>query len=112
MSRSIMKPINGKLLGEELKKRNVTFVEASLELGYNSRQITNGIRINKLSTAIIQGLRIRYSIDPSLYVMEDSVPNNTPEVIPKNELSPEMSDSLYKIIYSAVYAAVKQAWSE
>lgn len=111
MSRSTLKTIDGEKLREEFKRRNLRPSEASMELGFSQGIIAAGIRANKLNTVVINGLKLRYSIEPSSYVIqENTFPCNTAKE--QSVFTEEVLQSLHKVIYSAVYEAVKKAWAE
>lgn len=103
--------IDSNKLREEIKKRGVTYRQASCNVGCSEDYFYNAFYTKRMKYSIVKMLDMIYNIKPEAYVQKPEEPAERPvnEEIPNNGLDWQR---LHNVIYEAVYNAFKNVMSE
>ena len=112
---SNMSKLNGTLLKNELKKRGVSLVATSREIGRSESYLSVAINTGIINNSCMKLLKHIYNIDPELYLIPEEEPGDRFELEAVEEETLDTAinaEKLYKIIHCAVYNAFKKAFGE
>ena len=107
-----MVSIDSNKLREEIRKRGITYRQASCEVGCSEKYFDNVFYTKRMKYSIVKMLDMIYNINPEAYVQKPEEPREAePE---KDETTNNELDwqRMHNVIYEAVYNAFKKVMSE
>ena len=102
-------------LVEELKKREVSLIDASVLCGHSTNYFACMKHANlPIRKAYLRLLEVEYHIKPETLILTQEEPINEEQEVKAQSVFPEWftEETLYKIINEATYNAVKRALGE